>query len=211
MRFLIPMIALGFAAAASAADNTPPAGFTPVFNGGDLTGWYGWPQFDPRIAKTFPEFAEAYHKHQAEFLAHWKVENGELVNDGKGPYATTLKQFGDIELHVSYKTVPLADSGIYLRATPQVQIWDWHQEFDPKRPTRKPHLGSGGLFNNTPDARGRDPAMLADRPFGEWNDFRIIQTGARTTVFLNDKLVVDHAIMENFWDRKSPLFAKGPI
>jgi hypothetical protein len=30
-------------------------------------------------------------------------------------------------------------------------------------------------------------------------------------VYLNDKLVVDHAIMENFWDRKSPLRRKGPI
>jgi hypothetical protein len=28
---------------------------------------------------------------------------------------------------------------------------------------------------------------------------------------LNDKLVVDHAIMENYWDRKKPLFKTGPI
>jgi len=204
-------LAINCAQLVFAADNSPPPGFTALFNGQDLTGWYGWPQFDPRTAKTFPEFADLYHKHQAEFLAHWTVDNGELVNDGKGPYATTNKQFGDIELHIAYKTVPLADSGIYLRATPQVQIWDWHQEFDPKRPTRKPFLGSGGLFNNSPDAPGRDPMVLADRPFGEWNEFRITQTGARTSVLFNDQLVVDHAIMENFWDRKSPLFLRGPI
>jgi hypothetical protein len=28
---------------------------------------------------------------------------------------------------------------------------------------------------------------------------------------LNDMLVVNHATMENYWDRKSPLFATGPI
>ena len=98
--------------------------------------------------------------------------------------------------------MPKADSGIYLRGTPQVQIWDWNQVFDPKTPTRKPHLGSGGLFNNTPGTPGRDPLVLADRPFGEWNQFRIRQIGDRTWVWLNDKLVVDGAVMENYWDRR---------
>ena len=51
--------------------------------------------------------------------------------------------------------------------------------------------------------------MLADKPFGEWNRFRIRQIGARTTVYLNDKLVVDHAIMENYWDRKTPVVPQG--
>jgi len=67
------------------------------------------------------------------------------------------------------------------------------------------------LWNNSKGAPGKDPLVLADKPFGEWNKFRIIQIGARTTVYLNDKLVVDHATMENLWDRKSSLFARGPI
>src|SRR5690606_30180433 len=71
--------------------------------------------------------------------------------------------------------------------------------------------GSGGLWNNSPGAPGKDPLTLADKPLGEWNRFRIIQVGARTTVYLNDKLVVDHAIHENYWDRSKPLFARGPI
>src|SRR5439155_25586570 len=118
-------------------------------------------------------------------------------------YLATDKEYGDIELLVEYKTVAGADSGIYLRNTPQVQIWDWNQKFDPKNPNRKPHLGSGGLFNNTPDTPGRDPLVLADRPFGEWNQFRILQVGERTTVYLNGKLVVDHARMENYWSKQA--------
>ncbi len=60
---------------------------------------------------------------------------------------------------------------------------------------------------------GKDPLVLADKPFGEWNTFRIIQVGARTTVYLNDKLVVDHATSENYFDKqhKLPLYATGPI
>ncbi|MFG0261308.1 MAG: family 16 glycoside hydrolase, partial [Novipirellula sp. JB048] len=119
--------------------------------------------------------------------------------------------FGDIEFLVQYKTVAKADSGVYLRGTPQVQIWDWHQAFNPKRPTRKPHLGSGGLFNNTPGRPGRDPMVFADKPLGEWNQLRIRQLGDRTWVWLNDHLVVDDAVMENFWDREQTLPATGPI
>ena len=43
------------------------------------------------------------------------------------------------------------------------------------------------------------------------NSFKIRQLGSRTWVWLNDKLVVENATMENYYDRKSPLFAKGPI
>ena len=35
--------------------------------------------------------------------------------------------------------------------------------------------------------------------------------GARVSVWLNDKLVVDHALLENYYDRKTPVPAKGPI
>lgn len=192
-----------------AAEPSPPPGFRAIFNGRDLTGWYG---LNPHsVVKLTGDAKQANLTQQrAEFSKDWTVENGELVNGGKGPYATTDAEFGDIELLIEYKTVAKADSGIYLRGTPQVQIWDWNQVFDEKRPTRKPHLGSGGLFNNTPGSAGRDPLVLADRPFGEWNQFRIRQIGDRTWVWLNDKLVADGK-MENYWDRSQPLPAKGPI
>lgn len=193
-----------------AFESSPPPGFRAIFNGQDLTGWQGLnPHSSSRLTG---EQKEANHqKQREEFPEHWRVEQGELVNDGNGPYATTNEEFGDIEFLIEYKTVPKADSGIYLRGTPQVQIWDWNQEFDPKRPTRKPHLGSGGLFNNTPGTPGRDPMVLADKPFGEWNAFRIRQIGTKTWVWLNGKLVVDGAVMENYWDRSQSLPAKGPI
>lgn len=194
----------------AAAEPIPPKGFRALFNGKDLTGWHG---LNPHNGtKLEGEKKAANMKQQRdEFPTHWRVENGELVNSGTGPYATTDAELGDIELLVEYKTVPKADSGIYLRGTPQVQIWDVNQIYNEKNPTRRPHLGSGGLFNNTPGTPGRDPLVLADKPFGEWNTFRIQQVGASTWVWLNGRLVVDGAVMENYWDRKQPLPAKGPI
>ncbi len=187
-----------------------PEGFRALFNGKDLSGWHG---FNPHqgLKLTGEKKAADLAKQRADFPLHWRVENGELVNGGTGPYATTSEAFGDIELRIEYKTVAKADSGIYLRGNPQVQIWDLHQVFDPKKPDRKPHLGSGGLFNNTPGTPGRDPLLIADKPFGEWNTFRIVQQGDITTIWLNGKLVVDHAKMENYWDRAQPLPSKGPL
>ena len=64
--------------------------------------------------------ARAREQSQPEFQQHWRVERGELVNDGEGSYATTDEEFGDIELRLEYRTVAKADSGIYLRGNPQV-------------------------------------------------------------------------------------------
>jgi hypothetical protein len=206
----------GLGARASLAQdrmNRPPQGFVALFNGTDLTNWHGMTQFDPRklAAMSDDERARKLAADTEDARKHWSVADGDLVNDGHGAYLTSDKEFGDIELLIDYKTVPKADSGIYLRGTPQVQIWD-STGSGPSR-TKGAAKGSGGLFNNRLDSPGRDPLVLADKPFGEWNHLRIIQVGSRTTVYLNEKLVVDHAIMENFWDkeRKEPLFARGVI
>lgn len=202
---------LAFLCATLTARAEPPAGFTAIFNEKDLIGWHGMPHFDPyKLEKLSDEEREGLlKKWNADAEQHWRVENGELVNDGKGAYLTTDKEYGDIELLIDYKTVAKADSGIYLRASPQVQIWDYTEAGGKWK--NGADKGSGGLFNNALKAPGRDPLVLADKPFGEWNHFRIVQVGERTTVYLNDKLVVNHARMENYWKRDLPLRRRGPI
>jgi hypothetical protein len=188
----------------------PPAGFVALFNGKDLSGWRGGDTYDHRKWLAMSE--EARNATNALWTAdlrkHWSVENGELVNDGHGKYATTEKDYGDFELLLEYKTVPKADSGIYLRGVPQVQIWDYTEEAKFSIGADK---GSGGLWNNSPGKPGKDPLVRADNPFGEWNKFRILMVGSRVSIWLNGKLVVDHAILENYYDRKKPVPAHGPI
>lgn len=196
----------------------PPAGFTALFNGQDLAGWRGGDTFDHRkVLEATPEMRaallEKWTKSMLEVNAktgkpHWSVENGELVNDGQGAYATTEKDYGDFELLVEYKTVPRADSGIYLRGVPQVQIWDSTNKGEFKNGADK---GSGGLWNNSPGTPGKDPLVLADKPFGEWNRIRIVMVGSRVSVWLNEQPVVDWAVLENFYDRKVAVPARGPI
>ncbi|MEN9635674.1 MAG: hypothetical protein RL077_4078, partial [Verrucomicrobiota bacterium] len=193
-RLLLTLAAIATFTVLRAAEPKPPAGFRALFNGRDLTGWHGLNPHD--AAKLTGERRDAkLAQMRTEFASHWRVEQGELVNSGTGPYATTAEDFGDYELLIEYKTVAKADSGIYLRGHPQVQIWDKNQVFDPKKPDRRPHLGSGGLFNNPPKTLGRDPIMAADKPFGQWNTVRIRQIGARVWVTLNTRLVVEGAPM----------------
>jgi alpha-L-rhamnosidase len=198
------------AAAEPARAERSAGGFVDLFNGKDLTGWHGRETADPRkfAALSADEKAKELARDAEDAKKHWHVSSGEIVNDGQGVYLTTDKDYGDVELFVDFKIGPKGDSGVYLRGTPQVQIWDYTEPSYAKMGADK---GSGGLWNNSPGNPGKDPLVRADNPIGQWNTFRIIQVGARTTVYLNGKLVVDHAPMENYWDRNTAIPAKGPI
>src|SRR6266487_2761731 len=65
---------------------TPPPGFTALFNGKDLTGWRGGETFDHRKWLALPETERAATNAEwtADMRKHWRVENRELVNDGHG-------------------------------------------------------------------------------------------------------------------------------
>lgn len=192
--------AVGDAVARTAEDNVPPEGFVALFNGKDLTGWKGLVADPPTRAKMSPEeLAKAQQKADEEMRAHWSVVDGVLVFDGKGQNICTAKDYRDFELLVDWKIEAHGDSGIYLRGSPQVQIWDIadHPE------------GSGGLYNN--QQHPSKPLTPADRPAGQWNTFRIIMRGEHVTVYLNDVLVVDNVVLENYWERDKPIYPTGQI
>jgi len=210
---VITILTAACASAPTTADSgavKPPKGFVALYNGKDLTGWRGGDTFDHRkyLAMSAADRTAQDAEWTADMRTHWRAEGAELVSDGHGKYATTVKDYGDIELLVDYKALPLGDSGIYLRGCPQVQIWDHTNPAEFKNGAAK---GSGGLWNNSPGAPGKDPLVLADKPFGEWNHFRILMAGDRVSVWLNGALVVEHAVLENYYDRTQPIPARGPI
>jgi len=203
---------LAMAVPASMAQVQAPAGFVPLFNGRDLSGW------------KIPEGDNG----------HWKVVNGVIDYDARSEATGdknlwTEKEFGDFVLLVdwrlkatpylypktriilpdgSYKldehgkvinfSMPDSDSGILLRGGPQVNIWCWP-------------VGSGELWQvrlnkkNPPEVRAAAvPKTHADHNIGEWNTFRITLRGDRVTVVLNGKTVIDHAQMPG-------IARRGPI
>jgi len=188
---------LGMAAAALAADNTPPEGFTALFNGKDLTGWKGLVGNPKSRAAMKPEaLAEAEKKATEKAVEHWKVVDGVIEYDGKANSLCTAKNYANFEMYVDWKIHKGGDSGIYVRGTPQVQIWD-------------NKVGSGGLFNNQKNPS--KPLVVADNPPEQWNTFYIKMVGDKVTVKLNDKLVVDNVTMENYWERDKPIYPSEQI
>ncbi len=196
------------------APNVPPAGFEAIFNGRDLSGWKGLIASDAntRRALTGAPRDEAQAKADAAMKAHWSVVDGVLRYDGQGDSLCTASDYGDFELFVDWKIPPGADSGIYLRGTPQIQIWDpWDPRIEPGKPAPSTpeawvaqfangrNLGSGGLWNNRKWRNA--PLVLADRKPGEWNTFLIRMVGEKVSVWLNDTLVVDRVKLEDYWSK----------
>ena len=216
MTSLSLLLLVAFVGVAMADDAvTPPEGFKALFNGKDLTGWHGMQHFDPyKLAEMSKEDREKFLADQtAEMKKHWSVDNGELVNDGNGPYATTDKEYKDFELLIEYKTVPMADSGIYLRATPQVQIWDTREEGG--KWNLGADKGSGALWNNNENGqskgKGKYPSAKMDKPFGEWNALRIVMKDDKVSVWMNGEQIVDDAPLDNYWKKGEKVIEQGPI
>jgi len=185
-------------------DNTAPKGFTALFNGKDLSGWKGLVGNPISRAKMTPDALAAAEKAATvKALEHWKAVNGEVAYDGKNDSLCTAKDFKNFELLVSWKIGKGGDSGIYLRGSPQVQIWDTALT------QVGAEVGSGGLYNNQKNPS--KPTQVADNPVGEWNTFRILMVGERVTIYLNGKLVAQNVVLENYWDRKIPIFPTGQI
>lgn len=192
------------------AEMPDEVGFVSMLNGKDLTGWKGMVEGGnpyKRYALKSAKLAKEQEKADERMRADWIVEDGCLVYLGTGyDNLCSEKQYGDFEMYVEWMLDPAGkepDAGIYLRATPQVQIWDT------SRVNVGAQVGSGGLYNN--QVNESKPSKVADNKLGEWNTFHIKMVGDRVTVDFNGERVVDNVILENYWDRSKPIFATEQI
>jgi hypothetical protein len=179
-------------------------GLVSLFNGKDLGGWKGLVANPIARAKMDAKtLAEEQAKADEIMRKGWYVKDGILNFGGEGENICTVKKYGDFEMFVDWKITKDGDAGIYLRGTPQVQIWDT------ARTDVGAQVGSGGLYNN--QTHPSKPLKLADNAIGDWNNFHIIMKGDRVTVYLNGELVVDNVVLENYWDRNQPIFPEEQI
>lgn len=182
--------------------------FVSLFNGKDLTGWKGLVENPIKRAKmSESELAEAQKKADEIMCRDWTVEDGCLTYVGHGfENICTIKNYKDFEMTCDWKLDPNGkepDAGVYLRGTPQVQIWDI------RRTNVGAQVGSGGLYNNKENES--KPLSVQDNKLGEWNTFYIKMVGDKVTVKLNGTVVVDNVTLENYWDRSQPIFPSEQI
>ncbi|HEY3899995.1 MAG TPA: DUF1080 domain-containing protein [Chthoniobacter sp.] len=151
-----------------------PEGFTPLIAPQDLTGW--------QDAATAAE--------------HWKVENGELINDGQGADLVTAKSYRNFELRLEWKIPQRGDSGVYLPGGQQVQIW-------------AKATGSGGFIYD--HKYTVSPTVVADKPLYEWNAFIIRLVDGKVTVTLNGQVVMQDVPVEKGFDPPNRGPEEGPL
>ena len=127
---------------------------------------------------------------------HWKVENGELINDGQGTDLVTAKSYKNFELRLEWKIPLRGDSGVYLPGGQQVQIW-------------AKDTGSGGFIYN--HKYTVSPTVVADKPLGEWNAYIIRLVDGKVTVTLNGQVVMQDVPVEKGFDPANRGPEEGPL
>lgn len=192
------------AAQKAIAGTASDRGFYSMFNGVDLSGWKGLVA-NPVKRRLMKADTLALLQKKADEIMHkgWYVKNDELHFTGHGDNLCSTKDYQNFEMYVDWKIEKDGDAGIYLRGSPQVQVWDL------ARVNVGAQVGSGGLYNN--QINPSKPLKVADNAIDEWNTFHIIMQGERVTVYLNGEKVVDNTILENYWDRKNPIFPADAI
>ncbi|MFM7107770.1 MAG: DUF1080 domain-containing protein [Planctomycetaceae bacterium] len=154
-------------------------GFTPLFNGKDLSGWMS---------------SGGSHE----------VVDGELRSRrGRASNVQTMRDYGDFVLKFEFKLSPGADNGLGIRMPPggeaaydgiEIQLVD---ESDPKRAGLKPEERTGSIYGVVAAKPG------AAKPAGEWNAAQVTAKGSRITVAINGTEVID-ADVADFRDGKKP-------
>jgi hypothetical protein len=196
-----------------AAQGETEDGYTSLFNGKNLDHWVipegdgghwkvldGVIDYDSRSEATGNKNLQTREEF-GDFILKidWRIKQTSGMYDvpvvlSDGSY---LKDAAGRKITIK---IPNADSGIYLRGASksQLNIWCWP-------------VGSGevyGVRNNEstpPEIRaGVTPRMNADNPVGQWNRFVIILVKDRVTVYLNNHMILENALLPE-------IPARGPI
>lgn len=161
---LIVASLLAASMSARAADSNE-SGFTPLFNGKDLTGW---------------------KLRHADGHKSWTVEPGGVLKntvEKGGPHGTDLmtdKEFWNFTVRYEFMTPDNSNSGFYLRGRQEIQILG-----DYKRgiPTKG---GNGAIYNF------KAPDQFVTKPGGEWQTAEVTIIGHRITAYLNGVKIHDN-------------------
>lgn len=153
-------------------NNSPPEGFTALFNGKNLDGWKATGN-----AKV------------------WGAENGLLyVKGGGGGWLMTEKEYDDFELMLEFRLPKMGNSGVALRsplkgnpayAGMEIQVLD-----DPNWKNLQTWQHTGSIYNVVPAAK------VVTKPFGEWNKMHITCKGKQVKVTVNGTTLVDADLAE---------------
>ena len=143
----------------------------------------------------------------------WAVEDGMIVRVADGARdIITEEEFGDFELQLDWRVEPGGNSGIFIRASeevdrifegaPEMQVLDDEGHVDGGNPL----TSAGANYALHPAPRG------VVKPAGEWNHARIRVDGPHVTHWLNGQEIVDYELWTDEWKARvaASKFAEWP-
>ena len=169
-----------------------PEGFTPIFNGTDLTGWH--------ISKT------NHHGTTPEFRVVHGVIVGTQNPHGKGGILLTDKKYKNVEVYMEIKPDWGCDSGLFLRSSEAGEAYQVMLDYLPGgnmggvygERLKDVSMGGPRPADLSPEARAalmrkRNEAWQKAWKREEWNSLRARIEGAvpHITTWINDQLVTD--------------------
>jgi hypothetical protein len=131
---------------------------------------------------------------------NWKVEDGAMYRAAKGGDVSYIKSKvpDDFELRFDWKVSKGCNSGVYYRPTQyEYQVLD--DEFSPYG--ENPRQAAASLFFCMA------PSKRVARPFGEWNEGRIVCQGSIIQHWLNGAAVIDFDYADPKWAREVEILA----
>ena len=164
------------------------AGFVPLFNGKDTTGW---------------------HLRRKDGHNSWTIDGGVLKNTVKaGEHGTDLvtdKKFWNFTVRYEFQVPDNSNSGFYLRGRHEIQILG---DFKGGKAAKG---GNGAIYNHTA------PSEFASKPGGEWQTAEATIIGNKITVTLNGKKIHDNvecnkatgSEIDNKVTEPGPIFLQG--
>jgi hypothetical protein len=137
------------------------AGFKPLFNGKDFTGW---------------RFSGGKEDGARE-APNWKVKDGVIhLTGGGSPHLATEGQYGDFELRLEWRALrDKYNSGLYIRSGQKIGA----------NQINLARGGEGAFIGGKVDGAKAVPDL--QKPAGEWNEWRVLAQGDRLTFWCNGK------------------------
>ena len=159
------LAALALAGSLSLAAEPDEAGFQPLFNGKDLTGW---------------------HIRNRHAQNSWSVQpDGVLLNTvtngGHGVDLVTDQKYWNFTARYEYMTPKNSNSGFFLRGRHEIQILG---DYSPR--ARPNDTCNGSIYGF------KAPDQFVTKPAGEWQTVEATIIGNRITVTLNGVKIHDN-------------------
>ena len=189
-----------------------PEGFTPIFNGRDLSGWH--------VSKT------NHHGTTPDYRVLHGLIVGTQSPRGKGGILLTDRKYKDVEVYMEVKPDWGCDSGLFLRSNEAGQAYQVTLDYLPGGAIGG--IYGEGLTGVQGGARGlRGESLDKTWKRESWNSVRARIEGEipHITVWINDQLVTDFtdtanhaadgatdgmiAIQMHFSDEKTPRWVDG--